>query len=122
MKSRLTTLTLIGLLSTTTGALAHEDYSEAGSLHWISHVSQQGSNPDAVRLERESQRNWTSPDANNQAEGTGGLALRDLQKATPAPPEQMMQKRENEKLLDRGKDNHEEGIGGHGLYEATKGR
>ena len=26
----------------------------------------------------------------------------------------------DEKTLDRGKDNHEEGVGGHGLYEATK--
>jgi hypothetical protein len=40
----------------------------------------------------------------------------------PATKESQAKKREAEKTLDRGKDNHEEGVGGHGLYEATKGK
>ncbi len=42
MKTKLTTLTLIALLSAagTTTALAHEDYSEGASLHWLSHLAQ----------------------------------------------------------------------------------
>jgi hypothetical protein len=113
---------VIGVVSVTVSvrALAHEDYSEAGSLHWLEHVSQTGSTPEAVRLERESQKNWISPDVDNRAEGVGGLGLYDARNAAPTTEAQMARKRENEKGLDRGKDNHEEGVGGHGLYEATK--
>lgn len=123
MKTNLTTLCFIGLVSATsaTTALAHEDYSEAGALHWLEHVSKQPSTPESVRLERESQRNWDR-DAGNHVEGVGGHALFEAQKMKPATAAQMAQKRENENTLDRGKDNHEEGIGGHGLYEAAKGR
>lgn len=49
MKTKLATLTLTALLSAvgTTTALAHEDYSEGGSLHWLTHVAQAKSQPTA---------------------------------------------------------------------------
>ena len=42
MKSKFPALTLAVLLAAagTTAALAHEDYSEGGSLHWLAHVAQ----------------------------------------------------------------------------------
>ncbi len=42
MKTKLTNLTLVALLSAvgTTAAIAHEDYSESGTQHWLSHVSE----------------------------------------------------------------------------------
>lgn len=55
-------------------------------------------------------------------EGVGGHAVHELKKMPPATKESQARKREAEKTLDRGKDNHEEGVGGHGLYEATKGK
>ncbi len=41
MKSKFPALTLAVLLAAagTTAALAHEDYSEGGSLHWLAHVA-----------------------------------------------------------------------------------
>lgn len=52
MKTKLTTLSLIALFSAgaSTAALAHEDYSEAGSIHWLQHVSQSKAQPDARQL------------------------------------------------------------------------
>lgn len=52
MKTKLTTLTLIALLSAagTTTALAHEEYSEAGTAHWLSHVSESRNQPTANQL------------------------------------------------------------------------
>lgn len=49
MKTGLTTLALIALLSAsgTTTALAHEDFSESGTLHWIGQVTQAQSQPTA---------------------------------------------------------------------------
>lgn len=49
MKTKLATLTLAALLSAagTTAALAHEDYSEGASLHWLTHVAQATSQPTA---------------------------------------------------------------------------
>ncbi len=49
MKRNIIGLTLIALLGGigSTAALAHEDYSEGGSLHWISHVAEAKSQPSA---------------------------------------------------------------------------
>lgn len=123
MKTKLATLALITLFSAgaSTGALAHQDTSEAGSYHNLQHVIQQPSTPETVKQERESQKSsdWGK---DNHEEGTGGHGLHEAMKMKPATEEQMKLQREKEKTLDRGKDNHEEGVGGHGLYEAGKGR
>jgi len=52
MKTKFTALTLIALLSAggATTALAHEDYSEGASLHWLSHVSESKGIPTASQL------------------------------------------------------------------------
>ncbi|CAB1369020.1 CzcE family metal-binding protein [Denitratisoma oestradiolicum] len=52
MKTTLTKIALIASLSAigTTAALAHEDYSEGGSLHWLSHASESKSQPTANQL------------------------------------------------------------------------
>ena len=52
MKTKFVTLTLIAALSTAgaTNAFAHEDYSEAGSAHWLSHVAESRSQPTANQL------------------------------------------------------------------------
>jgi len=39
---------------------------------------------------------------------------------TKSTLEAVAKERASQKNMDRGKDNHEEGLGGHGLYEATK--
>lgn len=48
MKTKLVTHSLIALFSAgaSTAVLAHEDYSEAGSIHWLQHVSQSKAQPD----------------------------------------------------------------------------
>lgn len=122
MKAKFATLALIGLFAAGTAgvAVAHEDYSEAGSLHWLAHVSQQASTPETVKAEREHQKNWDR-DVANHTEGVGGHGLYELQKMKPASPDQLAMQRQADKALDRGLNNHEEGIGGHGLYEARKG-
>ena len=52
MKTNIARLTLIAGLSVagTTTALAHEDYTEAGSNHWIAHVAETKSQPAANQL------------------------------------------------------------------------
>ena len=52
MKTNLTRLTLIALLSTAgaTTAFAHEDNTEGASLHWISHAAESRSQPTANQL------------------------------------------------------------------------
>lgn len=52
MKTKLAKLALIVALSTTTTVYAHEDYSEGGSLHWISHATESRSEPTANQLAR----------------------------------------------------------------------
>lgn len=49
MKTKLATLTLATLLGAigTTTALAHEDYSEGASLHWLAHVAESKGQPTA---------------------------------------------------------------------------
>jgi len=50
MKRNTITLALVALLGGigSTAALAHQDYSESGSLHWISHVAEATSQPAAT--------------------------------------------------------------------------
>lgn len=117
MKTTATTLALIGLFAAAAagGALAHEDYSESGSLHWLQHVMAQPVTPAAAGLARENPQGW---DAGNPAEGVGGLALFEAMQTAAVRPRAQA----GDATLDRGKDNHEEGIGGHGLYEAQRGR
>lgn len=52
MKTTLTKIALIASLGAivTTPALAHEDYSESGSLHWLQHVSESKGQPTANQL------------------------------------------------------------------------
>jgi hypothetical protein len=52
MKTTLTKIALIASLSAigTTAAMAHEDYSETGSMHWLQHVSESKSQPTANQL------------------------------------------------------------------------
>lgn len=52
MKTNIANLSLFTVLSVagTTMALAHEDYTEAGSNHWISHVAETKSQPTANQL------------------------------------------------------------------------
>lgn len=52
MKAKVTTLALVALVSaaSTTAVLAHEDYSEGGSLHWLTHVAESKSQPSANQL------------------------------------------------------------------------
>lgn len=52
MKSKLTRLALIVALSAATTVSAHEDYSEGGSLHGISHAAESRSEPTANQLAR----------------------------------------------------------------------
>lgn len=52
MKTSLTKIALIVSLSAvgSTAAIAHEDYSEAGSNHWLSHVAESKGSPTANQL------------------------------------------------------------------------
>lgn len=52
MKTTLTKIALIASLSAigTTAAMAHEDYSESGSMHWLQHVSESRGQPTANQL------------------------------------------------------------------------
>lgn len=52
MKNALTKIALIASLNAigTTAALAHEENSESGSLHWLQHVSESKSQPTANQL------------------------------------------------------------------------
>ena len=52
MKTTLTKIALIASLSAigTTAAMAHEDYSEGGSMHWLQHVSESKGQPTANQL------------------------------------------------------------------------
>ncbi|MDO8293979.1 MAG: CzcE family metal-binding protein [Gallionella sp.] len=52
MKTTLTKIALIASLSAigTTAAMAHEDYSESGSVHWLQHVSESKGQPTANQL------------------------------------------------------------------------
>jgi hypothetical protein len=52
MKTTLTKIALIASLGAigTTAAMAHEDYSEGGSLHWLSHASESKGQPTANQL------------------------------------------------------------------------
>lgn len=63
---------------------------------------------------------YADPGIDNHEEANGHM-LNEVQKHKPTAAE-VKQERELQKNLDRGKDNHEEGVGGHGLYEATKGK
>lgn len=52
MSKPLSRLSLLAALTLATAgqALAHEDYSEAGALHWVQHAQQSGSQPTAQQL------------------------------------------------------------------------
>lgn len=113
MKTRIANPALIILLSAlgTTSALAHEEYSETGPYHWLSHV--------AAETAQSAARSQGFVKEDMHEEQMGGHTLHEArtQKWTA---EAARKERDSQKNLDRGKDNHEEGVGGHGLYEATK--
>jgi hypothetical protein len=52
MKTTLTKIALIASLSAigTTAAMAHEDYSESGGMHWLQHASESKGQPTANQL------------------------------------------------------------------------
>lgn len=115
---------LVALMLTVGAYAAGEDrgkdnHEEGTGGHGLYEAKKGKATPEAVKKERESQKNLDLGKDNHE-EGLGGHGLHEAKKMKPATKEQMSQKRENEKTLDRGKDNHEEGLGGHGLYEANK--
>lgn len=71
MKTKLTKLALIVALSAAgaTTAFAHEDYSEAGTAHWLSHVSESKSQSAA---NQQSPYGYTTPGAAARVVNVGG--------------------------------------------------
>lgn len=106
---------LIAVLGTlgATAALAHEEYSEAGPYHWLSHVAER------AQAQSAAPRQGPSARIDMHEEQTGGHTLHEV-RTQKWSPEAARKERDSQKGTDRGKDNHEEGAGGHGLYEALK--
>lgn len=94
-----------------TAAFAHEEYSEAGPYHWLSHVAEQ--------VQSATPRQAPGAKVDMHEEQMGGHTLHEV-RAQKWTPEAAKKERDSQKGMDRGRDNHEEGVGGHGLYEAAK--